>query len=207
MSWKESVLEAFEVFGPASLFLLSFTEAIIQPIPPDLLYIPMLANAMGDVPLVVWLWLVVTIASVLGALVGYAIGERWGTSLMVRFGQERQLVKLEALTTRYGTMGIFIAAFSPIPYKVLGWMAGMGQMAKKPFVIAGLLGRGLRFGLEAVLIGLYGDRALDALMWFLDNEILMGVGLLAFFGVVFLAWRWWSGLEQEPPMKESETLA
>ena len=207
MSWKESVLEAFEVFGPASLFRLSFTEAIIQPIPPDLLYIPMLANAMGDVPLVVWLWLVVTIASVLGALVGYAIGERWGTSLMVRFGQERQLVKLEALTTRYGTMGIFIAAFSPIPYKVLGWMAGMGQMAKKPFVIAGLLGRGLRFGLEAVLIGLYGDRALDALMWFLDNEILMGVGLLAFLGVVFLGWRWWSGLEQEPPMKESETPA
>ena len=48
MSWKETVVEGFEVFGPASLFLLSFTEAIIQPIPPDLLYIPMLANAMGD---------------------------------------------------------------------------------------------------------------------------------------------------------------
>jgi len=207
MSWKDSVLEAFEVFGPASLFLLSFTEAIIQPIPPDLLYIPMLANAMGDTPLVVWLWLVVTLASVLGALVGYAIGERWGTTLMIRFGQERQLTKLEALTTRYGTMGIFIAAFSPIPYKVLGWMAGMGHMAKKPFVVAGLLGRGLRFGLEAVLIGLYGDRALDALMWFLDNEILLGVGLIACIGLLFLAWRWWSGLEQEPPTQEYETPA
>ena len=167
----------------------------------------MLANAMGDTPLVVWLWLVVTVASVLGALVGYAIGERWGTALMVRFGQERQLAKLEALTTRYGTMGIFIAAFSPIPYKVLGWMAGMGHMARKPFVVAGLLGRGLRFGLEAVLIGLYGDRALDALMWFLDNEILLGVGLLAFFAVMVLAWRWWSGLEQKPPTQESETPA
>ena len=198
MSWKETVLEGFEVFGPASLFLLSFTEAIIQPIPPDLLYIPMLANAMGDTPLVVWLWLVVTVASVLGALVGYAIGERWGTALMVRFGQERQLAKLEALTTRYGTMGIFIAAFSPIPYKVLGWMAGMGHMARKPFVVAGLLGRGLCFGFEAVLIGIYGDRALDALMWFLDNEILLGVGLLAFFAVMVLAWRWWSDLEQKP---------
>jgi len=207
MSWKDSVLEAFEVFGPASLFLLSFTEAIIQPIPPDLLYIPMLANAIGDTPLVVWLWLVVTLASVLGALVGYAIGERWGTTLMIRFGQERQLTKLEALTTRYGTMGIFIAAFSPIPYKVLGWMAGMGHMAKKPFVVAGLLGRGLRFGLEAVLIGLYGDRALDALMWFLDNEILLGVGLIACIGLLFLAWRWWSGLEQEPSTQESETPA
>ena len=129
------------------------------------------------------------------------------TALMVRFGQERQLAKLEALTTRYGTMGIFIAAFSPIPYKVLGWMAGMGHMARKPFVVAGVLGRGLRFGFEAVLIGIYGDRALDALMWFLDNEILLGVGLLAFFAVMVLAWRWWSDLEQKPPTQESETPA
>jgi len=194
MSWKETVLEAFEVFGPASLFLLSFTEAIVQPIPPDLMYIPMLANAMGDVPLVLWLWLVVTVASVLGSLVGYAIGERWGTSLMHRFGQERQLVKLETLTQRFGSWGIFIAAFSPIPYKVLGWMAGMGHMAKKPFIVAGLFGRGLRFGLEALLIGLYGQQALDAMAWFLDNEILLGVGLLASGAVVFVMWRWWTKL-------------
>lgn len=197
MAWKETVLEAFEVFGPASLFLLSFTEAIVQPIPPDLMYIPMLANAMGDVPLVVWLWLVVTSASVLGSLVGYAIGERWGTSLMQRFGQEHQLAKLETLTQRYGSWGIFIAAFSPIPYKVLGWMAGMGHMAKKPFILAGLCGRGLRFGLEAVLIGLYGQQALDAMAWFLDNEILLGVGLLLLGAGTVLLLRWWSGLNEE----------
>ena len=95
MSWKDTILEAFDVFGPASLFVLSFTEAIVQPIPPDLLYIPMLVNAMGDTPLVVWLWLVVTVASVLGSLVGYWIGQRWGTSLMKRFGQEKHLTKLE----------------------------------------------------------------------------------------------------------------
>ena len=83
MSWKEAVLEAFEVFGPASLFLLSFTEAIVQPIPPDLLYIPLLVNAMGNTSLVLWLWAVVTVASVLGSLVGYYLGERWGTSLML----------------------------------------------------------------------------------------------------------------------------
>ena len=130
MGWKEAILEAFEIFGPASLFALSFTEAIVQPIPPDLLYIPMLVNAMGDTPLVVWLWLVVTVASVLGS--------SWATSSVsdgelrsqVRFGQEKNLAKLSALTARYGTMGIFIAAFSPIPYKVLGWVAGMGHMAR-----------------------------------------------------------------------------
>ncbi len=199
MSWKESILEAFEVFGPASLFVLSFTEAILQPIPPDLMYIPLLVNAMGDVPLVIWLWLTVTVASVLGSLVGYWLGERWGTPFMKRFGMERHLVKLEALTLRYGSAGIFIAAFSPIPYKVLGWMAGMGQMAKKPFVLAGFAGRGLRFGMEAVLIGLYGQQALDTLMWFLDNEILLALLLLASGGLLALLWRWWSSLDEGAP--------
>lgn len=202
MSWKESILEAFEMFGPASLFLLSFTEAIVQPIPPDLMYIPMLVNATGDVPLVVWLWMTVTVASVLGSLVGYWIGERWGTSLMTRFGMERHLSKLESLTERYGTAGMFIAAFSPIPYKVLGWVAGMGHMAKKPFVLAGVAGRGLRFGLEAVLIGLYGQQALDTLMWFLDNEILLAVLLLVAGALLAAVWLWWTSLEEAPTAHE-----
>ncbi|MGB0515379.1 MAG: YqaA family protein [Poseidonia sp.] len=199
MSWKANILDAFEVFGPASLFVLSFTEAIVQPIPPDVMYIPMLANAAGDVPLVVWLWLTVTVASVLGSLVGYWIGQRWGTSLMKRFGQEKHLTKLEHLTETYGTFGIFIAAFSPIPYKVLGWMAGMGHMAKRPFIMAGLAGRGLRFGLEAVLIGLYGDQAIDAMMWFLDNEVLLAVLLIVAGAGAWFAWRWWSELGDQPP--------
>lgn len=199
MSWKANILDAFEVFGPASLFVLSFTEAIVQPIPPDVMYIPMLANAAGDVPLVVWLWFTVTVASVLGSLVGYWIGQRWGTSLMKRFGQEKHLTKLEHLTETYGTFGIFIAAFSPIPYKVLGWMAGMGHMAKRPFIMAGLAGRGLRFGLEAVLIGLYGNQALEAMMWFLDNEILLAVLLILIGAGAWLGWRWWSELGDRPP--------
>ena len=203
MSWKDTVLEAFDVFGPASLFLLSFTEAIIQPIPPDLLYIPLLANAMGNLPLIGGLWLTVTVASVRGALVGYWLGQRWGTHLMKRFGQEKHLTKLEHLTTKYGTLGIFIAAFSPIPYKVFGWMAGMGDMAKRPFVIAGLAGRGLRFGLEAVLIGLYGDRALDAMMWFLDNEVLLAVLLIVLATGAWFAYKWWSNLGQHPPVSEA----
>ena len=197
MAWKEAVLDAFDMFGPASLFVLSMTEAIIQPVPPDLLYIPLLVNAAGDVPTVMWLWAVVTVASVMGAWIGYMIGQRWGTALMLRFGGERHLKKLEALTEQYGSIGIFIAAFSPIPYKVFGWMAGMGQMERKPFLLAGLMGRGLRFGLEAILIGIYGDRALDALMWFLDNELLMAVALVIAVAVLLLAWKWWSALGVE----------
>ena len=109
---------------------------------------------------------------------------------MKRFGKEKHLQKLEHLTLQYGGVGIFIAAFSPIPYKVLGWMAGMGQMAKKPFIIAGFLGRSLRFGLEAILIGIYGEAALDAMMWFLDHEIILAV--VCILGIL-VAWYAGSG--------------
>ena len=197
MSWKESILDAFEVFGPASLAMVSMSEAIIQPVPPDLVYIPMLLNDIGEVEVVLLLWLVVTVSSVIGSLIGYLIGQRWGRSLITKFGSPSHVQKIEALTQRYGTLGIFIAAFSPIPYKVFGWLAGMGEMDKRPFIAAGLLGRGLRFGLEAILIGVYGNQAFEVLMWFLDNEILLAIVILLGAAVVWATWNWWNGLQME----------
>lgn len=198
MSWKESFLELFDVFGPASLAVISATEAIIQPVPPDVVYIPMLLNNIGRTEVVVGLWLVITLSSVFGSLIGYWIGQKWGRSLVTRFGSESHVKKIEALTLRYGTFGIFIAAFSPIPYKLFGWIAGMGEMEKKPFLAAGLVGRGLRFGLEAVFIGIYGEQAFDAMMWFLDNEILFAVLIIIASGAILLGWNWWKGLELTP---------
>ena len=202
MSWKDTIVDWFDGFGWLSLAAMSFTEAIIQPVPPDLLFLPMLVNAQGDTTLVIWLWAVITITSVLGSLVGYYLGKKWGRSLFNRFKAEKHLEKIEALTTRYGTIGIFIAAFSPIPYKVFGWAAGMGEMKLKPFVIAGLIGRGLRFGLEAILIGIYGDKALDALWWLLDREVLIGALLIISVGLMWLVIRWWNDLAVDPNIHE-----
>jgi undecaprenyl-diphosphatase len=162
----------------------------------------MLVDAMGDMPAVIWLWLVVTISSVLGSIVGYWIGGKWGNPLMQRFAKPEHTTKLMALSEKYGTIGIFIAAFSPIPYKVFGWIAGMTEMNKKPFIAAGLAGRGLRFGVEAIMIGLYGKQALDALFWFLDHEILLAIALIVMAIVTWFAWTWWKGLGEEIPIPE-----
>ena len=202
MSWKEAIVDWFDGFGSLSLGAMSFTEAIIQPVPPDLLLLPMLVNAQGDPALVLWLWGVVTITSVLGSLVGYYIGKKWGRALFSRFKAERHLEKIEALTVRYGTIGIFIAAFSPIPYKVFGWAAGMGEMRMKPFIIAGLIGRGLRFGLEALLIGIYGQKAIDGLWWLLDREMLIGALLITSVVVAWFSIRWWNNLSLDPNLHE-----
>ena len=68
-----------------------------------------------------------------GSIVGYWVGRKWGLILTTRFkAWKGTLKKIEALTIRYGIIGTFIAAFSPIPYKVFGWAAGMGEMKMKP---------------------------------------------------------------------------
>ena len=196
MSWYSGVLDfILERTNSAVLGLVSFTEAIIQPLPPDLVYLPMLYDAMDNKPLVFWYFLVVTISSVAGSYIGYLIGQRWGRQLLNRFAKQKHVSKLEALTTKYGTAGIFIAAFSPIPYKVFGWVAGMGEMDKRSFILAGLFGRGLRFGLEALLIGIYGKKALDAINTFLDNEILIAIGMIVTITVAYFVWQWWSNLD------------
>ena len=204
MSWKETILDFFDVFGPATLAVVSFTESIIQPVPPDLLYLPMLYDAAGDIPLVTWLFLVVTLSSVAGSYIGYLIGQKWGRQLLDRFAKPKHVAKLEALTIKYGNLGIFIAAFSPIPYKVFGWVAGMGEMNKKAFLIAGLFGRSLRFGLEAVLVGIYGQKALDAMFTFLDNEILIGIIMIVSGIALWFSWSWWSNLSVEEITNSSE---
>ena len=197
MGWQEQLLEWFEIFGPASLAILSFTESIIQPVPPDLMFLPMLMNNSGNIPMILWLWVVITLSSVTGSLVGYWIGKNWGKSIIKKFNGEKHIKKLEALTDKYGTLGIFIAAVSPIPYKVFGWFAGMGEMDKRSFVYAGLFGRGLRFGIEAILIGIYGQVALETINNILDQEFLIGITIIITGIIIYFVLKWWNSINIE----------
>ena len=187
MIGEDFILEFFNQFGPFALALLSFTEAIIQPIPPDVMFLPMAYDERNNVNMLLWLWFIVTFASVLGAMVGHTLGKLYGTKLLNRFGKPHHRERLEFLFERYGTWGMFIAAVSPLPYKVFGWIAGASDMKMRPFVIAGIFGRGLRFGLEAILIYLYGDTAMDAATWLLDHELIMAVVLIVLLGLI----GWW----------------
>jgi undecaprenyl-diphosphatase len=146
---------------------------------------------------------VATLTSVAGAIVGAWLGARAGRPLLVRFRQEKNLARLEVLLERHGTVGVLIAGFTPIPYKVMGWAAGMGKMEMRPFVLAGLASRGLRFGLEIVLVVQYGSAALDAIKWILDREILLAVVMVAVFLAAWVAWRWWESLTPEALSEEA----
>ena len=198
LGYFEPVVQFLDGFGLIGLIILIFTEAIINPIPPETLFWPMLISN-GTVSGSLFLGLLATIFSVLGAIVGYWVGHKAGRPLVDRFSSEKTIRRLEALTERYGSSGIFIAAVSPIPYKVFAWIAGMGKMDLRLFIIAGILGRGVRFGIPAVAIGAYGEEIIASLnVWTFS--------FIAIIGAIMIIplFKWWEGLLDE---KEVENLA
>lgn len=192
MAVEQGIIDFFEAYGQLGLALLSFTESFIEPVPADVLFIPMVFSEMGNNATILWLWIIITVTSILGALVGYWIGANWGLAIINKFGAEKYVKVLQKFTEKYGDWGIFLAAFTPIPFKVCTWIAGMGEMEIKPFVLYSTAGRGLRYGLEAVLVVMYGAQAVDAFNWFLDNEIIFAIVMILGIVAGFYALNRWN---------------
>jgi membrane protein YqaA with SNARE-associated domain len=139
---------------------LSFAESSFFPIPPDVLLAPMtLAHPARG-----WRYaLLVTIASVLGGLFGYLIGA-YGMDLIapliVEWGMQPAFEQAEALFAEYGIWIVFLAGFSPIPYKLFTISAGALAMSLPLFLLASLVGRGARFYLVAAFVIWGGERFL-----------------------------------------------
>lgn len=148
---------------------LSFAESSFFPIPPDVMLAPMsLANPRRAW----WFALLTTLTSVAGGLFGYLIGyfafdaiEPWLRETRYWGAYEEAVVWFEA----WGFWAIFIAGFSPIPYKVFTIAGGVASMALLPFTLASLIGRGARFFLVAGLMAWGGERMEGLLRTYVDR--------------------------------------
>ncbi|APZ43439.1 YqaA family protein [Acidihalobacter ferrooxydans] len=144
--------------APRYLAALSFSESAFFPIPPDVMLIPM---CIARPRAAVRLGLLVTGFSALGGLFGYLLG--WLafdalTPLLKDAGYWPYVAQAEGWFSQYGVWIVFIAGFSPLPYKVFTLTAGALSMPLLPFLLASLIGRGARFMLVAGLIARYGPR-------------------------------------------------
>jgi len=184
------VIRRADGFGLIGLAVVSATEAALQPVPPDLLVLPMALEADSSFRLFA-IFLTVTVFSVLGSLIGYAIGLYGGLPLIEKWAKPSTSAKLQELISRYGEAGVFLAAVSPIPYKVLAWTAGAGKMDIRTFLLAGIFGRSIRFGLEVAILGFWGDEFIqmleDPLFW-----LVIGIFTILIF---IPANSWWKGLD------------
>ena len=150
------------ITGFSVLFIWSFAESSFFPIPPD----PVMWALVMVNPELWWLYaLVTTIASVLGALFGYFLGDKAGRPILKRFvngteeEKEAKMDKVESLFREYENMAILIAALTPIPYKIFTIMGGIIEMPKKGFIFWSIIGRGTRFFLGAYLFSLMATNA------------------------------------------------
>ena len=144
------------------LAVVSFVESSFFPIPPDVMVIPMVISKKDDF---IKIFLITTIFSVLGGMLGYLIGAfffDFGAHIMTFYGYEDKLynIKDNLISSEgfYAWLGIlFLAGFTPLPYKVFTIASGLIGFNFFIFILISLISRGLRFFLVSYLSYKFGD--------------------------------------------------
>lgn len=162
-----------------ALAVVAFVESSFFPIPPDILMIPMIIAR----PRRAWLIAgVALVASVLGGLLGYAIGalafESLGQPILASLGKAEAMAEF---STRFNDMGfwaVLVAGVTPFPYKVITIMSGWTGMPLGTFIMTSILARGLRFFVVAGLLWRFGAPIRDFIERRLGLMFTLAVALL-----------------------------
>ena len=144
------------------LAAVSFIESSFFPIPPDVMIIPMVISKKNDF---FKIFMISTIFSVLGGILGYFIGAfffEFGMEVMTFYGYESKLSNLNNSLVNsdgfYAWLGIlFLAGFTPLPYKVFTISSGLIGFNILIFILISLISRGLRFFIVSYLSYKFGD--------------------------------------------------
>jgi membrane protein YqaA with SNARE-associated domain len=167
------------------LLSLSFAESSFFPIPPDVMLAPM---ALADTRRAWRYATITTLGSVAGGMAGYALGyfafemvEPWIAA--AGYADKYQLAA--DWFAQWGVWVVFVAGFSPIPYKLFTISAGVAAMAFLPFVLASVVGRGARFFLVAGIMVWGGARMEQALRRYIDILGWLVVALVLIVVVVY----------------------
>jgi len=155
--------------APRYLGAVSFAESSFFPVPPDVMLAPMCLAS----PARAWYFaLLTTLTSVAGGLFGYTVGVFALDAVLPWLEQSHYWPAYQTAVRwfeQWGFAAIFIAGFSPIPYKVFTIAAGALSMALLPFTLASIVGRGMRFFLVAGLMAWGGARMEALLHRFVDR--------------------------------------
>lgn len=169
---------------------ISFAESSFFPVPPDVLLIPI---TLGRREHWVRLASITTAASIVGGIVGYAIGyflfSSIGQWIISAYHAEAVFAAMGAKYEAFAFLTVLTAAFTPIPYKVITISAGFFHISFLPFVLASILGRAARFYLVAWIVHYFGVSAEQ----FLEKNfnlltLVFFVLLIGGFYVIFKVW-------------------
>ena len=182
-------------FSKPFLAFVSFIESSFFPIPPDVMIIPMVIGKKEDY---LKIFLIATIFSVLGGLLGYLFGSVFlelAMSVIEFYNYEEKDYELqEKLSKRTGVLfwlgTLFLAGFTPLPYKVFTITSGIIGFNLILFIIISLISRGLRFFIVSYLSMKFGEKFTqqlekDGARWF----TVVGVIIVIIATVIYLLFK------------------
>ena len=178
------------------LAIVSFVESSFFPIPPDVMIIPMVISKKNDF---IKIFLIATIFSVLGGMIGYLIGAfffDFGSQIMSFYGYENKLSSIKENLVNsdgfYAWLGIlFLAGFTPLPYKVFTIASGIISFNFFIFIVISLVSRGLRFFIVSYLSYKFGNLFTEFMekhgsKWFtIIGLLIVIIGLLIYLIIKF----------------------
>ena len=177
------------------LAAVSFIESSFFPIPPDVMVVPMVISKKEEF---FKIFLITTIFSVLGGILGYLIGAFFfdvGMQVMTFYGYENKLISLKDNLINsdgfYAWLSIlFLAGFTPLPFKVFTIASGLIGFNILIFIIVSLISRGLRFFIVSYLSYKFGDLFTQ----FMDKHgskwfTIIGVLILIFGIIIYLMFK------------------
>ena len=171
--------------APIYLTGISFIESSFFPIPPDIMLITMgLAK-----PKRAWFYAgLATLGSVLGGIAGYLLGAFFFNlmqPLLLEFNYWPAFLQVQQWFHTWGFWVVFLAGFSPIPYKLFTIGAGAIHMAFIPFFIASIVGRAMRFFLVSAIMFWGGESMQRFLHRYID---IIGYAFIAILLIAYLIW-------------------
>jgi membrane protein YqaA with SNARE-associated domain len=184
-AYKKTIQLSQHPHAEKYLGIISFAESSFFPIPPDVMLLPMcLANPLRAY----WYAFITTITSVLGGLFGYLIGKFAFDLIESHLMNSHYYESYNHAVTwfnEWGFWAIFVAGFSPIPYKVFTIAAGSLNMMLIPFILGSIIGRGGRFFLEAALTRIFNKN-----IKLLIQKIIQNLGYLIIFMFIIIIFFW-----------------
>ena len=189
--YQKSLALAAHKSSKVFLAIVSFLESSFFPIPPDVMIVPMVIAKKNDY---LKIFIIATLFSTLGGLLGYFIGSCFldlGMNVVGFYGYEDKVLSLKDSLTR-GTglyiwlVTLFLAGFTPLPFKVFTITSGMIGFNFFIFFFICRISRGLRFFIVSYLSFKFGDKfdkfmLTDTAKWF----VILGILIVVIFGVIY----------------------
>jgi membrane protein YqaA with SNARE-associated domain len=189
--YQKSLALAAHKSSKVFLAIVSFVESSFFPIPPDVMIVPMVIAKKNDY---LKIFIIATLFSTLGGILGYFIGSYFldfGMSVVSFYGYENKVINLkDSLTSGTGLYiwlaTLFLAGFTPLPFKVFTITSGMIGFNLFIFLIICLFSRGLRFFIVSYLSFKLGDTInafmkTKAAIW----STILGIIIVLIFSVIY----------------------